>query len=462
MVSAVLPARRASKVPPVAAMREIAVDHSAGSKGRIATGSVMTALGIATLLVGLDATDPKIVGLGAVGLFLGVSVLGPVLARPVAAALGYPMARLRGMAGVIARQNAMRNPKRTARTAASLMIGVGLVSFITIFAASTKASGAGAFRADFHGTAVVDSGAFDATMGLSPGFAADLRTRPGVRSVAEERLARVEIDGTPNDYFRAYDAASIGTLFDLGHVEGDLSQLGADGMAVKAGDGPDAPRLGDTQAITFPTGTGTFTVRAIYDNSADFLGNEFVDLAAFDANLAAQPDSRVYVDAADLDAVTVAAAPYPTAKVLDTEAFITQQTGRIDTILKVIYALLGLAVVIALLGIANTLALSINERQRELGLLRAVGMSRAQVRASVRWESVVVALFGTGLGLGIGAFLGWAMVQALTEQGIDRFVIPVGPLAAITAIAGAAGVAAAVLPARRAARIDVLTALASS
>jgi putative ABC transport system permease protein len=462
LVSAVLPSRQASKVPPVAAMREVAVDHSAVSKGRIITGLVATALSISAVAVGIIAADPRIVGLGGAGLFLGVSVLGPVLARPVAAALGYPMARLRGMSGVVAQQNAMRNPKRTARTAASLMIGVGLVSFITIFAASIKASGAGALRTDYQGTAVVDSGAIDATMGLSPAFAADLRTRPGVRTVAEERLAKVEIDGTPNDYFRAYDVSAIGTLFNLGHVEGNLDQLGIDGMAVKAGAGADAPHLGDTHLVTFLTGTRTFTVRAIYDNGADLLGNQFVDLAAFDANLPAQPDSRVYVDADNLDAVALAAAPFPTAKVLDTEAFIIQQGGQIDTILKLIDALLGLAVIIALLGIANTLSLSINERKRELGLLRAVGMSRSQIRASVRWESVIVALFGTTLGLSLGAFLGWAMMQTLTGQGINRFVIPVDALAVITGIAALAGIAAAVMPARRAARIEVLTAIAGS
>ena len=460
VASAVLPARQASRVAPVAALRETAVDRSAVSRTRAVIGTALAGVGSGALLVGVDGTEPAVVGLGAAGVFAGVTVLGPVLARPVAILLGYPMARLRGLPGVIARQNAVRNPKRTARTAASLMIGVGLVTFITIFAASTKASGAGAFRSDYLGTAVIDSGAFDASMGLSPDLAAELRGRPGVRAVAEERLARVEVDGAPDDYFRAYDAAAIATLFDLGSVEGDLGRLGIDGMAVEAGDGSDGPQLGDTRTITFATGTRTFTVRAIFDNGGTFLGRQFVDLAAFEANLGVQPDSRIYVDADDLGVVSAAAAAYPTAEVLDTEAFIAQQSGQIDTVLKVIEALLALAVVIALLGIANTLALSVNERRRELGLLRAVGMSRSQVRASVRWESAIVALFGTASGLGLGALVGWAMVESLAGQGIDRFVIPVVPVVVITVGATAAGVAAAVLPARRAARIDVLTALA--
>jgi putative ABC transport system permease protein len=167
------------------------------------------------------------------------------------------------------------------------------------------------------------------------------------------------------------------------------------------------------------------------------------------------------VEADDISVVDRAAASYPTAKVLTTEAFITQQNGTINTILTLMYALLGLAVLIALLGIANTLALSIHERKRELGLLRAVGMSRAQVRSSVRWESAIIALFGTALGLAIGTFLGWAMVHALATGGVSHLAVPVGSLFTVAAIAAIAGIAAALVPARRAARIDILQAVAN-
>lgn len=463
VVSAVLPARRASRVAPVAALREAAVDRSGVSPKRAVLGAGLTAAGLAALLQGAESTRLLTVGLGAVGMLAGAIVLGPASARLVASTLGWPLARWRGTPGMIAGQNASRNPKRTARTAASLMVGVGLVTFITILAASTTASGAGAFRADYGGTAVIDSGAFDASTGLSPELAADLRNRPGVRAVAEERLSRVEVDGEPDDYFRAYDTTTIASLFDLGTVQGDLGGLGADGLAVEETEGPGAPHLGDTRTITFPTGTCTFTVRAIFANGGSFLGRQFVDLAAFEANLgAAQHDSRIYVDADDLDEVLAAAAPYPTATVLDTEGFIAQQSGQLHTILLVVDALLGLAVVISLLGIANTVSLSINERRRELGLLRAVGMSRTQVRAAVRWESAIIAVFGTGGGVGLGALVGWAMVRALAGEGIDRFVLPPGQLAVIAGGASIAGVLAAVLPARRAARIDVLSALAGT
>jgi putative ABC transport system permease protein len=460
VVSAVTPARRASKVAPIAALRDVAQDRSAVSRRRIVTGAVATALAVTTLLVGLNAANAKIVGVGAIALFLAVSVLGPVLARPVAAVLGAPIAKLRGTAGVIARQNAMRNPKRTAGTAASLMIGVALVSFITIFAASVKSSGAGAFRHDFRGTAVVDSGAIDSNSGFSPELAADLRAQRGVQTIAEQRTVAVEINGQP-DVLSAYDTATIATMFDLGHIEGDLGHLGVDGIAVKAETGSNAVKLGDTRTITFPTGAATFTVRATYDHQAAFFGDQFVALSAFEATLPVAIDSRIYVNADDLEVVDRAAATYPTAKVLTTEAFITQQNGNIDIILKLMYALLGLAVLIALLGIANTLALSIHERKRELGLLRAVGMSRAQVRSSVRWESAVIALFGAFLGLAVGTFLGWAMVNAIATQGVDRLVIPVGSLVTVAAIAAIAGVGAALMPARRAARTDILSAIAN-
>ena len=463
VVSAAMPARRASKVPPIAAMREVASDRSAASKRRTAAGLLISAVGVAALLSGLSATDVKLVGLGAVGVFIGISVLGPVLARPFAFVTGYPIARVRGMSGRLARQNAMRNPKRTARTAASLMIGVGLVAFITIFAASVKTSVAGSLETDFHGTHIVESGAWDSSSGLSPDFAASLRATPGVRTVAEERLTHVEIDGKSEESFQAFDASTIGQLFDLGNVEGNIAQLGADGIAVKAKKGAAIrPHLGDTKEVTFTTGTKTFVVRAIYDNGSEWVGDHFVGLDAFAGNVPAELDARVYVAADDEGALENVAAPYPTADVMDKSEFMKSQNAQIDTMLTLIYAMLALAVLIALLGIANTLALSIYERKRELGLLRAVGMSRAQVRSSVRWESVVIALFGTALGLAIGAFFGWAMMKALADEGLDTLTIPVGQLLVVTAIAAFAGIGAAVMPARRASRVDVLKAIAAS
>ena len=458
VASAVLPARRASRIAPIAALREIAQDRSAVSTGRIIVGSVSTLMAATIMLVGSRASDTKIVGLGAFALLVAVSVLGPVLARPVAATLGSPLGWLRGTPGAIARQNAMRNPKRTARTASSLMIGVALVSFLAIFAASIKASGAGAFRDDFQGNVIIDSGAIDSSSGLTPNIANNLKTLSGVRTVTEQRIAAVETGGDPG-FLNAFDSSTVATMFDLGHIDGNLAELGADGIAVRSEKGPGAVKLGDTRSVTFQTGTATLKVRAIYDHAPDAIGSRFVDLTAFEANLSERIDSRIYVDATDVTVVEHAAAGYPTAKVLTTEEFITQQHGKLDTILALMYTLLGLAVLIALLGIANTMALSIHERKREIGLLRAVGMSRSQVRSSVRLESAIIAVFGTTLGLTIGTFLAWAMVHAMTTGGSARFVVPTGAMFTVATIATVSGVAAALLPARRAARIDVLTAI---
>lgn len=457
--SAVLPARRASKVAPIAALRDVAQDHSAVSTRRTVTGVVATAAAVAIVIVGRNTRDLKVIGIGSVALFLASSVLGPVLSRPFTALFGSAIARLRGTAGTIARENATRNPTRTARTATSLMIGVALVSFLTLFAASLKASGAQAIRADYHGTLIVDSGAIDGSSGLSPTLARKLKTLPGVRSVAEQRNTAIETDGTPG-FLTAYDTATIGKLFDLGRVNGDLTKLGTDGIAVYTEAGRKTVRLGDTRNLTFPAGKSTFTVRATYDHGAAFLGHQFVDLAAFEANLSTSLDARLFIDTDNPTAVEQAAGSYPTAKVLTNEQFIVQQNGKTETILTLMYALLGLAGFIALLGIGNTLALSIHQRKRELGLLRAVGMNRSQVRSSVRWESTIIALFGTGLGLAIGTFLGWAMVGALAHQGTGQLVIPAGPIITVAVIAVAAGIGASILPARRAARVDILTAIA--
>jgi putative ABC transport system permease protein len=376
--------------------------------------------------------------------------------------LGYPLTKLRGTSGVLAQQNAMRNPRRTARTASSLMIGVGLVAFIMIFAASAKTSMAGSMAKDYHGTHIVDSGAFDSSAGFSPELATTLRTTNGVRLVSEQRITKAALDGSMTDMLMAFEPAEIGQLFDLGTITGSLDQLGSDGMAVEAKEATaHGWALGDTVTVTFPNGTKPFTVKAIYDNGVEWVGPEFVGIDGFAGNIPTALDARLYVATDDPAALSAAAADYPSAKVLDKQGFLDEKNAQMDMMLKLMYAMLTLAVVIALLGIANTLALSIFERKRELGLLRAVGMSRAQVRSSVRWEAVIIALFGTALGLAIGVFFGWATVGALSDQGVDTLTIPPTGLLVVTLGGAFAGVAAAIVPARRAARLDVLKAVAT-
>jgi putative ABC transport system permease protein len=384
-----------------------------------------------------------------------------VVARPVAKVLGGPL-RLRGLSGELATRNATRNPKRTARTAASLMIGVALVGFMTVFAASAKTSMAGSLETEFTGTHIVQAGGSDTMSGLSPDLADELRATPGVDVVSQSRMSRAVIDGSATDAYYAFDATTVDDVFLLGSVEGDLDALGADGIAVSAEHATEHGwTIGSTVPATFPSGDTTFVVEVIYSSGTDWVGSTFVDLDALRALGGDELDHRVYVSG-DETAIAGVAAAYASADVLDKDAFLDVASTEIDTMLGMFYALLMLAVLIALLGIANTLALSILERTRELGLLRAVGMGRSQVRSTVRWEAIIIAVFGTTLGLTVGTFFGWAIVRALADEGIDTLTVPVGSLAVVTVIAALAGAIAAVLPARRAAKLDVLEALATA
>jgi putative ABC transport system permease protein len=467
VVSALFPARRASKVPPIAAMRDLAVE-STGIRRRTIVAGLFTAAGVAVLMVGLfgDA-GAGAVGLGAVLVFFGVAGLGPVFARPVAGLIGAPLPRLRGMAGTLARENSMRNPKRTASTAAALMIGVGLVAFITIFAASAKQSIDESIDRAFTGDFVVDSGSFGFG-GLSPTLAADLARLPEVEAVTGYRIGQAEVEGATK-FLAAVDPRTVERIVDLDVRQGSLDDLDATSVAVEAETArTKGLAIGDPVRMTFArTGDRTMTVRAIFER-ADIGGQYLLPISAYEANFATQFDARVFVAKSDdVSAADARAAvervtgPYPNAKLQDQTQFKEAQAAQINQLLALIYVLLFLAVFIALLGIANTLALSIFERTRELGLLRAVGMTRAQLRTTVRWESVIIALFGTFLGLVIGLFFGWALVRSLQNEGFTSFVVPPGQLLTVVVVAALAGIVAAIGPGRRAAGLDVLRAIAS-
>jgi putative ABC transport system permease protein len=459
VLSAWLPARRAARIAPIAALRDVSVDRAAGSARRAVAGAVLTASGVAALLAGLGG-ELGLVGVGALATFAGVAVLGPVLARPVARLFGLPL-RLRGLSGELATRNATRNPKRTARTASSLMIGVALVGFMTVFAASTKTSLAGSLQTEFTGTHIVQAGGWDNSSGLSPDLADELRSTQGVDVVTQSRMSPAIIDGSPTETFYAFDSTTVDEMFVLGSIEGDLDSLGANGIAVSANHAAtEGWTIGSTVPATLPGGDTTFVVEAIYSGGTDWVTSMFVDLDALRAHGGDELDYRVYVSGDEV-AINSVADAYASADVLDKDGFFDVVSTEIDTMLAMFYALLMLAVVIALLGIANTLALSIFERTREIGLLRAVGMGRSQVRSTVRWESIIIAVFGTTLGLAVGTFFGWAVVRAMADEGIDTLTVPIGSLAVVTAIAAVAGSMAAVMPARRAAKLDVLEALAT-
>ena len=480
LVAAVSPARKAAKVPPVAAMQEATVGSSGyGSKQRLVIGLTILALGVAALFTGLFGHVGSaflIVGIGVLLVFLGVSVLGRTIALPLSRAIGAPLPRVKGVTGTLARENTMRNPKRTAASASALMIGVGLIAFISIFASSAKASINATVDRSFAGDFVINSGAGSSGGGVDPALARRLNALPQVAAATGERFGSMVILGQPY-MIAAVDPRTAGQIFNVIPVQGSIGALGADGIAVYKDDATkNHLKLGDPVSVVFrDTGPKTLRVALIYgDNQAAPTANPgsktsyFLGTPGYDANFAAPHfDSQVFVKkapgvptAAALDAVKKLSAQYAVgATVQDQAAYKAEQTKPINQILALIYTLLALAIVIALLGIGNTLALSIFERTRELGVMRAVGMTRRQLRSTIRWESVIIALQGTFLGLLVGVFFGWALVRAQKDRGITVFSVPYLTLIVVVLLAALAGVAAAILPSRRAAKLNVLRAI---
>lgn len=460
------PARRGSRVPPIAALRDVAFEQPSRSRLRLGLGGLLLVAGMLSLFGGLSGGELAAVGFGALLILLGVAALGPLAARPVAGLLGHAVA-LRGMSGTLARENAIRNPKRTATTASALLIGVTLVAFITIFASSAKASIDEVFDEQFTGDFVLDAGGFG--FGGAPiAMAEELRRLPEVDAVSALRAASAQVDDD-STFLQALDSAEIGRIADIGVIEGDLADLREDGIAVFAEEAEDNGwEIGTTLSLAFAEGDRTeVTVEVLYEND-ELARRYFVDTSVFAANLPFQFDSLVFLALADgtsLDearpAIEAVTEQYPNVEMQDRDEFIEAQAGFIDGVLAMVYVLLSLAIVIALFGIANTLALSIVERTRELGLLRAVGMTRGQLRAMIRWEAVIIALFGTIGGLAVGTFFGWAVMEALADEGLTAFNVPVTQLLVIAVLAGFFGVVAALAPARRAARLNVLDAIAT-
>jgi len=471
---AVAPARRAARVAPMAALRDTAVDRSGRSVLRLVLGTLVLLGGVAALFAGLFghlSNGLGIVGGGAALTFLGVAALGPIIAGPISRVLGAPVVRIKGVTGRLARENAMRNPKRTASTAAALMIGVGLMAFFSIFAASATASVNHTIDTQFHGDFFVDSGQ-NQTAGFTPELVAQMGEVHGITTVLPVQLGNVEIEGG-GDGIPGIDVRNLPKLGEIDIRQGQLSDLGANEIAVSQDFARSHHlRIGSPVTVRTLEGAGVSTtwrptVAVIY-HDADLVGEAFLSTAGFNAHFRSHLIQQVYLAAsgggharieADLNRLV---ASYPTATVENVAQFKASQTAGVQTLLALIYVLLALAVLIALLGIVNTLALSILERTRELGLMRAVGMTRRQTRSVIRWESVITALLGTLLGLVIGLFFGWSVVRALSDSGINQLAVPVGQLVVVVVLAALAGVAAAILPARRAARLDVLDAIATS
>jgi putative ABC transport system permease protein len=472
--AALSPARKAGKVPPIAAMStDVVGSVGYGSMSRIVLGGSLLAVGLGATLTGLFAdvaNSGLLIAVGCFGVFFGVYVLGRTISLPLSRVLGAPLPRLRGLSGELARENAMRNPKRTAAAGTALMLGVGIVVIINVFVASTKATVDASIDRSFTADLVVDSGA-STNGGVDPSLAASLGQLPEVDAVTGLRVTPVALDGDAV-LLGALDPATAFDLLQLQPKQGAPDALMAPGtIAVLDTTAREKGlSIGSTVPVVFKdSGPKELTVAMVYGQKLEAngpVGTYFIGTPTFAANVASNVDWKVLVKKAPdttlaqaRAAVDDAVAPYPGARVLDKTEYATSVYAPLKPLLALVYALLGLAIVIALLGIGNTLALSIVERTREIGLLRAVGMTRSQLRGTIRWESVIIAVQGTLVGLLLGLFLGWALVTALADEGLDVVGVPWGTLGVVVVLAGLAGMLAAALPSRRAARLDIMRAV---
>jgi putative ABC transport system permease protein len=468
VLSALLPARKATRVPPVAALQpETAFAPTGFRKRRIVFGVLLTAIGVALLLAGLFRPEGNRlvnVAAGAVVVFFGVAILSPLVARPLARVIGWPFARAFRLPGSLARQNAMRNPRRTASTAAALMIGLALVAFVSVFAASIKTSTNKILDESVAADYILTN--TDGFTPFSPEVSTRLAEQPELAAVAGVRLGAWKLDGATKQLF-GVDPVAYQQVVRTDVTSGSLADLAGGGLAVKDTVATaNGWTVGETVPMEFPrSGAQRVPVKAIYkDNSLN--GDYLLSLADYQRDYTDQQDFQVYVKArpgtapatsrAAVDRVTAA---FPNITVRDQAEYKAENARQIDQLINLFYSLLGLAVLIALFGIVNTLALSIFERIRELGLLRAVGATRAQLRSMIRWEAVIIAILGAVLGLVVGVFFGWTVVRASRGLGITEFTLPAGQLVGFVVAAGVAGILAAILPGRRAARIDMLRAI---
>jgi putative ABC transport system permease protein len=469
-IAGLAPAIRASRIRPVAALRTVDAEPAGLSRVRVAAGAVVTGIGVAVVLsavLGSGDAALSLAALGALIVIVGVVVFGPVVARPAADAIGWPLPRLRGVTGELAQENARRSPRRMSTTASALMVGVGVVTLFTVFAASLKQTIDDNVSASFAGDLAV-------TMpwgapGLSPQLAADVAALPEVERAVGIGAGQVLVDDE-REFVNVADAAPLADLLALDMVEGAVGTLTPSQVAISEDEADDRGlEIGSPVTVTFVDGATTeLVVGAIYEAS-NVVGGYVLPRQTWAPHAVQDLDTAVFADLRDdVDlasgraAVQRVADAHSAPDVVDRDQYVAELAVGVDMMLGVVYVLLALSIVIALMGIANALALAIHERTREIGLLRAVGTTGRQLRAVVRGESVVISVFGTLGGIGVGLFLGWALVNASSgDFAVTSFAVPPAPLVAVLVAGAVAGVLAAVRPARRAARLDVLAAIAT-
>ena len=470
LAASILPARRATRVPPIAAVREGAAlppSRLASHSGTLSYGVVAASIAAISAGVFLDGVGTLgmvvLLGGGVVGLFVGIAWVAPRLVKPLARLVGWPGRRTGGIAGELASANAVRNPSRTASTAAALMIGLTLVTVVAVLGAGLRSSVEGAVTDQIKADYILDT-----DNGISFGAAEGdaLAAVDGVKKASHVRTDTALVAGEESDV-TGIDPATIDSFYTFDWVRGDdrtVPAMGVDDAVVAKAYADDHDvAVGERLEIQSASGDKrTVTVRGIYDPPQidQMLGMVSITQEAFDDSFP-QAKNRFTLLEADESAgpaLEAAAQPFTDAALHTGDAFAKDYTKGFASFLNLLYVMLAFSVVVSLFGMVNTLVLSVFERTRELGMLRTIGMTRKQAKRMIRHESVITALIGAALGLPLGVFLSALVTQALSQYDVGMS-IPVGMLLAFTFVAILAGIAAAVIPARRASRLDVLDAL---
>jgi len=467
VAAAIVPAVRASRIAPMAALRDDVALPSRSLRLRAIAGTLLLLAGLGLMTAGASSgggSGSQLVGVGVVAALIGAIVVSPAIAGPMVRLLGALLPRLFGTVGTLAVQNAERQPRRTAATASALMIGLALVSALTIFSSSAKASITEVIDRVIGADFLISS---QERRPFTEDVAATVAATPGVASVAAVKLLPSEVEGN-GTLLVAADPTALGQMISLAFTVGGLEDIDETGVAVDAQTAADASlAVGDTVVARVPGAELEYVVRGIYEPAGAFSGY-VVDVGSITGAGVAVGDSFVYVKAtegavpADVQQALIdALADVPTVEVQSQADFKAQITSSVDQVLLVMVMLLSLAILIAILGIVNTLVLSVVERTREIGMLRAVGGLRRQIRWMVVLEALVIAVFGAVVGLVLGVWFAVALQRTLVEQGIEVLDIPWTGLLLFLVLAGVVGVLAALWPAYRAGRLNVLQAIST-
>ncbi len=462
VVAAIGPARNAVRIPPIAALSDRQADGDVSMRRRFGWGAGVALAGAVLLAIGLAMPAIALVGAGAVAIFVGVAMLSPAIARPLSSVIGRPLARALGEPGKLGRENSMRSPRRTAHTASALMVGLALVAAMSVFGASLSRSATASVDQAISADLIVSA---SGTGQLSQSIPRRVSAVPGVTVTTTVYRSQFEF-GNSLATLTGVSTQQLPDTVILRMTAGTSAALAQGELLIDSTTAKSKHlSVGDSVPATFAqTGSSTLRIGGIYQANA-LIGSYLVSAGFFLRHFSNQSPAALLLrtngsGAVDND-VTNALAPYPNAQVQTRAQFEQAQTASVNQLLGLVYALLALAVLIALIGIVNTLMLSVFERTREIGLLRAVGMKRRQVRTMIRSEAVILAIFGAIIGIVIGTGMGIALVSSLKQQGITDTVVPASSLVVFLLLAALLGLIAASWPARRAARLDVLAAIAA-